>query len=93
MVLASRQRATIHPTSALSGYQANLNGFSSTNGNGIVSSAGSKMKDGKAAYVVFSEIVQTSQIFLRTVTRIEPEWVEEVAPDCGYLNRINNSQL
>jgi ATP-dependent RNA helicase DHX33 len=93
MVLASRQRATIHPTSTLSGYQANLNGFSSTNGNGIVSSTGSKMKDGKAAYVVFSEIMQTSQTFLRTVTRIEPEWVQEMAPECGYLNRINHNQL
>jgi hypothetical protein len=83
----------IHPTSALSGYQANINGFSSTNGNGIMSSTGSKMKEGKAAYVVFSEIMQTSQIFLRTVTRIEPEWIQEVAPDCGYLNRINHNQL
>lgn len=92
MVLASRQRAMIHPSSALSGYQANLNGFSSTNGNGTVS-AGSKMKDGKAAYVVFNDIMQTSQIFLRTVTRIEPEWIEEAAPDCGFLNRINHNQL
>lgn len=95
MVLANRQRAMIHPSSVLSGYHANLNGFSGTNGsNGIVSSAGSKMKDGanqKPAYVIFSEIVQTSQVYLRTATRIEPEWIEEVAPECGYLNRINNS--
>lgn len=89
MVLASRQRALIHPSSVLSGYHANLNGFSSTNGNGIVSSSGSKMKDGKPAYVIFSEIVQTSQIYLRTVTPIEPEWIEEVAPECGYVNRLN----
>lgn len=96
VVLASRQRAMIHPSSVLSGFQAHHNGFSSTNGNGIVSSAGSKMKDGlsqKPTFVIFSEIVQTSQIYLRTVTRIEPEWIAEVAPDSGYANRINNSQL
>lgn len=85
----------IHPSSVLSGYHANLNGFSGTNGNGIVS-AGSKMKDGlnqKPAYVIFSEMVQTTQTYLRTVTRIEPEWISEVMPDCPYLSRMNNSQL
>ena len=91
MVLANRQRAKIHPSSALSGYHTNLNGFSSTNGNGMVSTSGSKMKDGKPAYVIFSEIVQTSQVYLRTVTRIEPEWIEEVVPECEYVNRLNNS--
>lgn len=93
VVLSNRQRAKIHPSSVLSGYHANLNGFSSTNGNGT---AGSKMKDGnnqRPVYVMFSEIVQTTQIYLRTVTRIEPEWIEEVVPECGYSNRINNNQL
>lgn len=93
VVLSNRQRAKIHPSSVLSGYHANINGFSSSNGNGT---AGSKMKDGnsqKPVYVMFSEIVQTTQVYLRTVTRIEPEWIEEVAPDCGYVNRINNNQL
>lgn len=54
------------------------------------------MKDArsqKPAYVMFSEIVQTTQVYLRTATRIEPEWIEEVAPDCGYLSRINHNQL
>lgn len=93
VVLSNRQRAKIHPSSVLSGYQANLNGFSSTNGNGT---AGSKMKDGnnqRPVFVMFSEIVQTTQVYMRTVTRIEPEWIEEVVPDCGYNNRINNHQL
>lgn len=96
MVLASRQRAMIHPSSVLSGFHANLNGFSSTNGNGIVSSTGSKMKDGlnqKPGLVIFSEIVQTTQVYLRTVTRIEPEWIDEVAPECGLANRLNNNRL
>jgi Oligonucleotide/oligosaccharide-binding (OB)-fold len=84
----------IHPSSVLSGYHANLNGFSNTNGNGTTGNT--KMKDArsqKPAYVMFSEIVQTTQVYLRTATRIEPEWIEEVAPDCGYLNRINHNQL
>lgn len=90
-MLSNRQRAKIHPSSVLSGYHANLNGFSSTNGNGTL---GSKMKDGqKPVHVIFSEMVQTTQIYLRTVTRIEPEWIEEVAPECGFINRINNNQL
>lgn len=94
MVLATSQRAMIHPSSVLSGFHANLNGFSGTNGNGAT--MGSKMKDSlsqKPAYVIFNEMVQTSQVYLRTATRIEPEWIEEVAPSCGYLSRINNHQL
>lgn len=55
------------------------------------------MKDGNnqpPTLVIFSEIVQTSQTYLRSVTRIDPEWIEEVAPECGYLNRISrNNQL
>lgn len=93
VVLSNRQRAKIHPTSVLSGYHANLNGFSSTNGNGTL---GSKMKDGhnqRPVHVIFSEMVQTTQVYLRTVTRIEPEWIEEVAPECGFTNRINSNQL
>ena len=91
VVLANRQRAKIHPSSVLSGFHVNHNGFSS-NGNGSV---GNKMKDGNnkaPSYVIFSEIVQTTQTYLRTVTRIEPDWVEEVAPEGA--NKINqNHQL
>ncbi|CRL01348.1 CLUMA_CG014363, isoform A [Clunio marinus] len=97
IVMANRQRAMIHPSSVLSGYHANLNGFSSSsNGNGIISNMGNKLKDAhnqKANYVLFSEIVHTTQVYLRTATRIEPEWIQEVVPDCGYASRINNNQL
>lgn len=93
IVLSNRQRAKIHPSSVLSGYHANLNGFSGTNGNGTI---GSKMKDGnnqRPMHVLFSEMVQTTQIYLRTVTKIEPEWIEEVLPDFGFANRFNSNQL
>lgn len=31
-------------------------------------------------YVVFKEVVETSRKFIRTVSRIEPEWLTEIAP-------------
>ena len=31
-------------------------------------------------YVVFNEVVLTSQNFMRDITEIEPEWLEELAP-------------
>lgn len=40
--------------------------------------------------VLFTELVFTGRIYMRTVTNIEPEWIEEVAPNCGFLNRLNN---
>lgn len=89
MVLSSRQRAQIHPSSILSGFHSNING--QTNGNGIISSS-PKMKvdhNQKPSHVLFNEIVQTSNTYLRIVTRIEPEWIQEVLPDCDFLNRIN----
>ena len=91
-MLASHQRAQIHPSSVLSGFHANLNGRSTSNGNGIIP-VSPKMKNdhnqSKPSYVIFNEIVQTSNTYLRTVTRIEPEWIKEVQPNCDFLNRIN----
>lgn len=91
IVLASRQRAQIHPSSSLSGYNLNLNGMSS-NGNGIISMT-AKMKidhNQRPNYVIFNEIVQTTNTYLRIVTRINPEWLEEVVPECDFLNRLNS---
>jgi len=90
-VLASQQRAQIHPSSVLSGFHANINGRNSSNGNGLIQMS-PKMKNDhnqKPSYVIFNEIVQTSNTYLRTVTRIEPEWIKEVLPNCDFLNRIN----
>ncbi|XP_070498976.1 ATP-dependent RNA helicase DHX33 [Chironomus tepperi] len=90
-VLASHQRAQIHPSSVLSGFHANINGRNSSNGNGLIP-VSSKIKNDhnqKPSYVIFNEIVQTSNTYLRTVTRIEPEWIKEVLPNCDFLNRIN----
>jgi hypothetical protein len=98
MVLSSRQRAQIHPSSVLSGFHANINGMSTNgnnNGNGIISATSSgKMRNdsnSKPAYVIFSEIVQTSNTYLRTCTRIEKEWIEEVANEFDFLNHNNNN--
>lgn len=33
-----------------------------------------------AKYIVFSELVKTDKTFMRTVTQIEPDWVEEFVP-------------
>lgn len=91
-VLASNQRAQIHPSSVLSGFHANINGRSSSNGSNGLIPISPKMKNDhnqKPSYVIFNEIVQTSNTYLRTVTRIEPEWIKEVLPHCDFLNRIN----
>lgn len=97
MVLASRQRAAIHPSSVLSGYHS-TNGVNNTNGNGNGNGiVGGKMRDHhhnaslRPSHIIFSEIVQTKNTYLRTVTQIVPEWIHEVAPDCDYLNRMHSS--
>lgn len=106
LTLANRQRAQIHPTSVLSAYNGNLNGSSVSNGNcngngnGIIAVSGGSSSSSKnnhvrenvrPGYVLYSEIVQTTQTYLRTVTKIDPEWISEAAPECGYLNRLNTS--
>lgn len=32
-------------------------------------------------YLLFSEVVQTGKCYIRTVTKIKPEWLEEVVPE------------
>ncbi|KAG5676843.1 hypothetical protein PVAND_006650 [Polypedilum vanderplanki] len=93
IVLVNRQRAQIHPSSTLSGYNANFNGISSNgSGNGIIA-VGGKMKSDhnqKPAFILFTDIVSTTNIYLRTVSRINPEWINEViSSDSDFVNRIN----
>lgn len=90
MVLSSRQRALIHPSSVLSGYH-HTNGVNNGNGNG--NGVTNKMRDHnhRPTHIIFSEIVQTSNTYLRTVTQIVPEWIHEISPDCDYLNRMSSS--
>lgn len=40
--------------------------------------------------ILFTELVQTTMNFMRIVTSIEPEWIEEVVPNCGFLNRLSH---
>jgi HrpA-like RNA helicase len=40
-------------------------------------------------YIIFTEFVITQKSFLRTVTAIEPEWIGEIMPQCGVLDKIN----
>lgn len=42
-----------------------------------------------ARCVLFTELVFTGRSYMRTVTSIEVDWIEEVVPHCGYLNRIS----
>ncbi len=91
MVLSSRQRAQIHPSSVLSGYHhSGSNGINSSNGNGNGITSG-KMREHnqKPGHIIFSEIVQTSNTYLRTVTQIDPQWIQDVVPE--FLGRINNN--
>lgn len=46
-------------------------------------------ESGKPNFVLFNEIVETSQVYLRIVTRVEPEWVEEIMSAMG--NASNQS--
>jgi ATP-dependent RNA helicase DHX33 len=40
-------------------------------------------------YIIFTEFVITQKAFLRTVTSIEPDWIGEVMPGCGALEKLN----
>lgn len=84
IVASSRQHASIHPSSILSGYHGLMK-----NGNGLstshdISNNPTKIREtGKSNFVLFNEIVETSQVYLRVVSKIEPEWVEEVLSAMG----------
>jgi HrpA-like RNA helicase len=40
-------------------------------------------------YIIFTEFVITQKAFLRTVTAIDPDWIGEVMPGCGALEKLN----
>lgn len=40
--------------------------------------------------ILFTELVFTGKSYMRVVSTIEPEWIEEVVPNCGFLNRLSN---
>ncbi|XP_058833361.1 ATP-dependent RNA helicase DHX33 [Topomyia yanbarensis] len=42
----------------------------------------------RPGYVLFTELVATGNNYLRTVSEIEPEWIGEVVPNCGFRDRI-----
>ncbi|XP_053684082.1 ATP-dependent RNA helicase DHX33 [Sabethes cyaneus] len=42
----------------------------------------------RPGYVLFTELVQTGNSYLRTVSELEPEWIGEVVPHCAFLDRI-----
>lgn len=44
----------------------------------------------RPAYIIFTEIVLTERNFLRQVTEIEAQWIEEVVPNYPHLSRIRN---
>jgi HrpA-like RNA helicase len=84
IVLSNRQKAQIHPSSILSGYH----GIIAKNGNGIsiTNHDNNKIKDAsKSNFIIFNEVVETSQVYLRTCSKIEPEWLEEL------MDRMKNS--
>lgn len=41
--------------------------------------------------VLFTEMVHTSMNFMRIVTNIEPQWIDEVVPNAGLSNRLSHS--
>ncbi|XP_055598640.1 ATP-dependent RNA helicase DHX33 [Uranotaenia lowii] len=42
----------------------------------------------RPGYIIFTELVATGSAFLRTVSEIEPEWIGELVPHCGFVDRI-----
>lgn len=63
LTLMSRQRAKIHPSSALSGKAT-------------------------PKYILFTELVATGKTYMRTVTEIAPEWINEVVPNIQQLKKL-----
>lgn len=44
-----------------------------------------------AKYILFTELVKTEKTFMRTVTQIEYDWIEEIAPNINQIKRIFNN--
>lgn len=41
-----------------------------------------------AKYIVFTELVATGKTYMRTVTQIDPEWIDEVVPNIQQIKRL-----
>jgi ATP-dependent helicase HrpA len=48
-----------------------------------------KPKSSQPPWIVAGEIVETSQLFARTLAGIEPEWIFQLAPHCCKLTHQN----
>jgi ATP-dependent RNA helicase DHX8/PRP22 len=66
-VIATGQEVQLHPSSALLSTRGGAGG-------------GARGVDGRAACVVFSELVKTKRQYARVATAVEPAWLAEAAP-------------
>lgn len=41
--------------------------------------------------IIFNELVSSARNYVRTVTVIDPEWVEEILPNSDIANRIGHN--
>jgi ATP-dependent RNA helicase DHX8/PRP22 len=67
-VIATGQEVQLHPSSALLSTRGGAGG------------GGARGVDGRAACVVFSELVKTKRQYARVATAVEPSWLAEAAP-------------
>lgn len=46
--------------------------------------------NGKATtkHILFTELVSTGKTYMRTVTQIEPEWIDEIVPNAQQLKKL-----
>lgn len=48
----------------------------------------------RAQYIIYSELVTTGKTYMRNVTSIEPEWIDEIIPDINSVKKLFvNSKL
>lgn len=41
-----------------------------------------------AKHVLFTELIATGKTYMRTVSQIEPEWIDEVVPNIQQLKKL-----
>ncbi len=74
---AGNRRVTVFPGSAL--YDR---GEKPVKGRGAKEQPPPRPKSNQPEWIVAGEIVETSQLFARTVAGIDPQWIYELAPHC-----------
>ena len=72
--LRGNQEVFIHPSSVFFSQQHKSNGGSGRGGRG--SGSGSQLPE----YIVFSELLITSKVYMRNITAINSSWLMEVVP-------------